>query len=169
MWVWLAFVFLTTYGGNLRAFLASPARKQPIGSLQELVQSGLPYTFVLYGEPSEKELEMSQDPTIKKFWENKQVIPYEDFSYERVKDVYEGNSVMVEYFEYINTIVQAAFTLPNGEPLVHVPRSVGFNTSGHSIWAFHPMNPWLHSFEPFLLTFTETGLRNKWENLARQV
>ncbi len=168
VWMWVALVALSSYSGNLKAFLMTPTIDKPVESLADLVKSNLKWNFVLYGEPSEKVLETSQDPVLKKFWQNKEVVKYKDFPYERMKEVYKGNSVMIEYVDYIRTIVEAAFTLPNGEPLVHVPKSVGFNSSGYATWAFHPLNPWLGRFEPFLLRFMETGLRNRWAYLARR-
>ncbi len=39
----------------------------------------------------------------------------------QVKDVYEGKSVTVEWSPLLRSCVATAFTLPNGEELVHVP------------------------------------------------
>ncbi len=123
--------------------------------------------MVLFGEPIEKVLEETQDPVFKKFWEEKDVVPYKPFPYDRLKDVYEGNSVMIEYSGFVNNMVRAGFMMPDGEALVHVPTtSLGFNISSITIWAFHPLNPWLHRFEPFMRAFHEMGRIEELQNIA---
>ncbi len=167
VWIWVSFIVLSSYGGNLRAFLLHPKVPKPINTIEDLVKSGLPWNMVLYGEPIEKVLEETQDPVFKKFWEEKEVVPYKSFPYDRMTDVYEGNSVMVEYSGFVNNLVKVAFMMPDGEALVHVPSTpLGFNITAETIWAFHPLNPWLHRFEPLLHSFLEIGLIEELQNIA---
>ena len=167
VWLWVSFIVLSAYGGKLKAFLLRPRVPKPINSLEDLFDSGLPWNMVLFGEPIEKVLEETQDPVFKKFWEEKDVVPYKPFPYDRLKDVYEGNSVMIEYSGFVNNMVRAGFMMPDGEALVHVPtRSLGFNISSITIWAFHPLNPWLHRFEPFMRAFHEMGRIEELQNIA---
>ncbi len=88
VWLWVAFIVLSAYGGNLKAFLLRPKVPKPINSLEDLFNSGVPWNMVLFGEPIEKVLEETQDPVFKKFWEEKEVVPYKPFPYDRLIDVY---------------------------------------------------------------------------------
>ncbi len=167
VWIWVSFIVLSSYGGNLRAFLLRPRVPKPINSIKDLVGSRLPWNMVLYGEPIEKVLEETPDPIFRKFWEEKEVVPYKPLPYDRMIDVYKGNSVMVEYTQFVQNMVRVAFMMPDGEKLVHVPAvPLGFNISAVTIWAFHPLNPWLHRFEPLLHSFHERGLIKELQEIA---
>ncbi len=84
--IWMMYAFLATaaYGGNLRGFLTNPPTTEPISTVKDLVTSGLPWNMVLYGENVEHELSISQDPLVKKFWNEKQVVAHQRMPYERV-------------------------------------------------------------------------------------
>ncbi len=73
------------YGGNLRAFIMTPASEEPMGSVADLLESGLPWNMVLYGEKAERDMAVSKDPKLKELWLNKEVVEYAEFPYERVK------------------------------------------------------------------------------------
>ncbi len=55
-----------------------------IETYEQLVNSGLTWNIVLFGEPIERGIATHQDPSRKKFWKEKEVVEYEDFPYERV-------------------------------------------------------------------------------------
>ncbi len=84
--VWILYAFLLTagYGGSLRAFFLRPEYRDPIDTMEDIVESGLPWKIVLYGVELDNYLETSQDPVVRKFWEGKTVIPYDEFPFEHV-------------------------------------------------------------------------------------
>ena len=50
------------------------------------MDSGIPWSMYLYGEDLDLYLSRTEDPTLKTFWdENNVVQEYQDFPYERVK------------------------------------------------------------------------------------
>ena len=63
--------------GNLRAFLITPSFTEPINSLAEVIDSGLEWGLVLYGEEEEIQMAQSTDPVISKIWNDKTVVPLE--------------------------------------------------------------------------------------------
>ena len=63
--------------GNLRAFLITPSFTEPINSLAEVIDSGLEWGLVLYGEEEEIQMAQSTDPVISKIWKDKTVVPLE--------------------------------------------------------------------------------------------
>ncbi len=78
------FVVTASYSGSLRAFLITPAMEKVIETYEQLVNSDLTWTIVLFGEPIEEDMAKHQDPSRQKFWKEKEVVEYEDFPYERV-------------------------------------------------------------------------------------
>ncbi len=109
-WFLSALIASTAYGGNLRAFLMTPEKEKPIDDLAGLTQSGLTWNMVLYGETVERDMERSQvggkrirehekaifghffkktiffhqDPVIRQIWDEKEVVEYQLFPFERV-------------------------------------------------------------------------------------
>ena len=83
-WLFFCFILSTGYAGNLKAFLTTPSSDQPIRTVRELVDSGLPYNTVLYGESVEVALNQTRDPLLKEFWGGKEVVEYEAVPYEKV-------------------------------------------------------------------------------------
>lgn len=77
-------VVTVSYGGSLKAYLTEPPLTAPLRTLQEVVDSGLSWDFVPYGEEVEHELARSEDPVIRKFWDKKEVVPHRPDQYERV-------------------------------------------------------------------------------------
>ncbi len=80
-----AFIASASYSGNLRAFLSNPSTTEPIGTVEDVLASGLPWNMVLYGEEVESHLSLSPDPTLRRFWDEKEVALHETVPYERVR------------------------------------------------------------------------------------
>ncbi len=162
-WMVLAFVITSGYGGNLKAFLTTPKLSEPIDTIPRLLESGLPWTMVLYGEAVEHHLSTSVDPAIRRFWDGKDVIRHHHFPYEQMKAVYERKMVFVQYHPILRKMVNIGFTMPNGEKLIHIVDDLGVFPGTYYVWAFHPLDPWLaSSFDPFLYALREAGLSSKW-------
>lgn len=56
--------------------MTNPLFTQPIETLEELVESGLPWGMVLYGEEEEEMMAESTDPIIQIIWRDKIVTEY---------------------------------------------------------------------------------------------
>ena len=65
-----------SYTGNLRAFLITPTLTKPINTLAEVVESGLEWGMVMYGEEEERMMAESTDPVISTIWRDKIEEPY---------------------------------------------------------------------------------------------
>ena len=72
------------YGGNLRAFFLTPKYTRPIENMQDVVDSGLPWTMTITGEEVETYLANTEVPLEKRLWEGKTVVPYSDFPHKEV-------------------------------------------------------------------------------------
>ncbi len=78
-WPLTAFLFGIFYAGVLRAFLIKPNYVEPINSIQDVVDSGLPWKLVLYGATNERILHDSSDEPYVTFWRNKETVPFNSY------------------------------------------------------------------------------------------
>jgi hypothetical protein len=65
-----------SYSGELKAYMTTPAYTSPIKTLSGVIESGLPWHMVLYGEEEEVLMSVSKDPVIKKIWNDKLIVEY---------------------------------------------------------------------------------------------
>jgi hypothetical protein len=56
--------------------MTTPTYTNPINTLSEVLESGLPWGMVLYGEEEEEMMAKSTDPVIKRIWNEKIVTEY---------------------------------------------------------------------------------------------
>ena len=56
--------------------MITPSYTSPISTLQQVLDSGLPWGMVLYGEEEEEMMAKSKDPVIKRIWNEKYVEEY---------------------------------------------------------------------------------------------
>lgn len=80
----IAFVTTAAYGGSLRAFLMAPNLEDPVDTVKDVLDIGLPRQTVLYGEELEDILEKHEDEDLRKFWRGMEPVDFELFPYERV-------------------------------------------------------------------------------------
>ena len=75
---WIAFcvIIAASYAGDLVSFLTTPTYSASINSLKKVLESGLPWEMVLYGEEEEAMMARSTDPVIKKIWQDKDVVEF---------------------------------------------------------------------------------------------
>ena len=76
VWILYCLVIGSSYTGNLRAFLITPTFTKPINTLKEVVESGLEWGMVMYGEEEERMMAQSKDPVISAIWKYKIEEPY---------------------------------------------------------------------------------------------
>ena len=69
----------SSYAGEIRSFFINPGTTSPLDNLGEVVESGLGWGLILYGEEEEKVMAASTDPVMSKVWGvsiTKQVLYY---------------------------------------------------------------------------------------------
>ena len=83
-WILTCFVISASYAGILKAFLTNPTYESSIETLVDILDSGLPWDMVLYGEEIERLMAESDDPVISKIWRDKGIAEYAYVDVERV-------------------------------------------------------------------------------------
>ena len=90
--MFFSLVITTSYGGNLRAVLTNPQLTKPISNLEDVVNSGLSWNMVLFGENVERMLSESTDPVHKQFWRGKDILEYNEIlPFHRVSEIVRTN------------------------------------------------------------------------------
>ena len=57
----------------------------PINNIEELMLTGMPYTSVTYGLAIERTIRFNEDKLYRDYWENRRVVQYEEFPFDRVR------------------------------------------------------------------------------------
>ena len=154
------------YGGSLKAWLTYPARTQPISNLIDILESGLPWKMVLYGEVEETLMQESKDPIIQAIWNGKTVTDFTPVL--ELDGVANGDEVFIDYKTGLTAAIQVQYSTPSGDPLVHIaPNPVVRNTL--SAWGFQKFNPWRPQFDRVMRRILEAGLADHFKSrtLAR--
>ena len=58
----------SSYAGEIRSFFINPGTTSALDNLGEVVESGLGWGLILYGEEEEKVMAASTDPVMSKVW-----------------------------------------------------------------------------------------------------
>ncbi len=78
-------------------------------------------------------------------------------------DVYEGESLLVEYAPLLEVAVAAGFSRSNGELMLHLSEGIGLwhpiVDYVYLVWYFYPLSPWTERFNRYIGLATDTGLR----------
>ena len=79
--------------------------------------------------------------------------------------MYEGRSIAVDWPSQTDKMVALAYTLPNGELLVHRPPDLGLQPPTYAHWAAHPLDAeWVRrKVDPFIGAFREAGIVNYYD------
>ena len=86
-WLLAGMILSASYGGSLKAFLTKPMYSKTITTYEELVNAGLPWDMVLYGEEIEVFLEQTNDEVLSKLWKEKIIAEYDQYLTERVSEI----------------------------------------------------------------------------------
>lgn len=84
-WLLFGLVISASYGGSLRAHILKPEYTSPVDTVADIVDSGLPWNFVMYGEDLERQIPTRgrDDPVLEKFWEQKILLDFETFPFQK--------------------------------------------------------------------------------------
>ena len=74
--------------------------------------------MVLYGEEEEEMMANSEDPVIRKIWDDKIVAEYSQVP--QIRPVYEGNKVFIDWKSGLEPAIFVRYSTPAGDPLIHV-------------------------------------------------
>jgi len=160
-WILYCLILSSSYSGNLKAFLTTPGIGLPIDTLKDVLDSGLSWGMVLYGEEEEEMMAESPDPVIQRIWQEKEVKPYSPTVAE-VDSVLVGESIFIDWKSGLEPAIFAKYSTPGGDPLVHLASNPVFmpNFPG---WAFHKFNPWRKKFDEIIQRHIEAGLIDEWK------
>ncbi len=84
-WMWISLVLSAGFGGNLRAFLMRPRYGDTISSVAQVARGGLPWEMIRYGGAGDAAGRNSKDPDIKGIYARRKLLPFEMYSYARVR------------------------------------------------------------------------------------
>lgn len=84
VWCFFSLILSAEYGGNLRATLLRPSNIPPIETVKDIVESGLPWKMVLFGEDIDNTFAAQTEENYVKFWAGKETIEYDPFPYQDV-------------------------------------------------------------------------------------
>ena len=101
-WIICSLILTASFGGNLRAFLTKPKYEKPIDTLSDLLESGMKWDMILYGEEIEHEMASSADPIIKEVWNGKELAEFDPSGYGRVSHKYLHGTHCDECHKLIN-------------------------------------------------------------------
>lgn len=92
--------------------------------------------MTLYGAPEEDLMATSDDPTVKKIWNQKLVNDAID-----IQSVYEGTKIVINWKNVIDSIAFVQYSTPDRKPLIHIRNSPIYARTFKG-WAFYKFNPW---------------------------
>merc|ERR1712198_221261 len=119
VWILYCFIIAASYSGALKAFLTLPVYQPPIDTLKDVLDSGLPWGMVLYGEEEEEMMASSEDAVIRRIWDEKNIKPYSPTVAE-VDSVLEGKSIFIDWKSGLEPAIFVKYSTPSGDPLVHL-------------------------------------------------
>ncbi len=99
--MFFAFIIVLAYSSTLKAFLTDPDMTEPINTVEELVKSEYTWSMVLYGEDVETELSLSEDPILKRLWDDKEVVPHVKNQYYRVQQICHSHNPLTQCLTHI--------------------------------------------------------------------
>ncbi len=143
-WLWFAFLAISSYSGNLMAFLVKPDYPPPMETIDDIFSSGLPWKMVVYNDTFEYFIKLSYP----ELWEGKEIAPYDDFPFSKVtyfpkgtkklpdiqdgtmilqlQEVFNEESLFIDYRALLDIAVLAAFGKSQGleELPLHLARGI---------------------------------------------
>ncbi|XP_059088023.1 glutamate receptor ionotropic, NMDA 2D-like isoform X1 [Tigriopus californicus] len=159
---WVIFCMIATYsyGGSVKSFMTNPLFTQPIRTLEELIDSGLPWGMVLYGEEEEEMMAESTDPVIQVIWRDKIVTEYSQVP--QIEGVYLGKKAFIDWKSGLEPAIFVRYSNPDGTPLIYKSPNPVFmpNLPG---WAFYTFNPVRPRFDETIQRAIEAGLIDFWK------
>ncbi len=79
---------MASYGGALRATYLRPELSARVRTLRDVLESGLPWKIIVYGDDFELEWERSEDEDVRRFWQEKVPLSYQEHPLEMVRTCY---------------------------------------------------------------------------------
>ncbi len=79
----------------------------------------------------------------------------------------------MDFSERVRVLLDAVFSLPNGDPLVHVSPGIlpasatGLVDGWYSSWLFPPQSHLVRTLDPYVHYSFDAGLRHEWMRRAR--
>ena len=74
----------------------------------------------------------------------------------QLDNVYEGNSIVMDYWSGLSAIVKIKYSSSSGEPFVHLPEIPAYPPKLPMAWTFHWVNKYRDQFDK-VICITLTG------------
>ena len=135
-------------------FLSYYVFQNPIDTLGDVLESGLPWGMVLYGE--EEEQMMASSPLgsdIRTIWDQKIIKPYSPTVAE-VDSVLAGDLIFIDWKSGLEPAIFSKYSTPSGDPLVHLSSRPVFMPN-YPGWGFFKFNPWRAKFDEWIMRHRE--------------
>ncbi|CAB4069886.1 unnamed protein product [Lepeophtheirus salmonis] len=162
---WFIFCLIITagYSSKLKSFLTNPIYSKPINTIEDVLESGLPWGMVKYDElvrkPNKKMMEKSNDSSIKKIWKNMEFLPFNALP--DVESVFQSKRIVFDYRMGLQASVQSGYSTQDGISFVHVSDEPIFMKSPIA-WNFNANNPWKFIFDNHINKCIRAGLVEFW-------
>ena len=129
-------------------------------NLKEVLDSGLGWGLILYGEEEEKFLEASTDPVLSAIWAGKEEVPLDE-TYAILERVAGGEFAFIDYKNGIIPQIEIKYKKGN-KLLIHTASQRWTKFSGIG-WYFNKFFPHTERFERFIRSSIESGLIDAWK------
>ncbi len=73
-----------SYGSCMRALLLRPILPKSLETVTDVVESGLPWKAVEYGDWGETRIKNSDIDVVQRYWNGRTVVPFQEFPFDRV-------------------------------------------------------------------------------------
>nr|XP_040576005.1 ionotropic receptor 21a-like [Lepeophtheirus salmonis] len=158
---WFIFCLIITagYSSKLKSFLTNPIYSKPINTIEDVLESGLPWGMVKYDELEQKMMEKSNDSSIKKIWKNMEFLPFNALP--DVESVFQSKRIVFDYRMGLQASVQSGYSTQDGISFVHVSDEPIFMKSPIA-WNFNANNPWKFIFDNHINKCIRAGLVEFW-------
>ncbi len=74
-----------SYGSCMRALLLRPILPKSLETVTDVVESGLPWKAVEYGDWGETRIKNSDIDVVQRYWNGRTVVPFQEFPFDRVR------------------------------------------------------------------------------------
>ena len=154
----MTFLFLSLRNDLVRivilSVMISLLPQNPIDSLRDVLESGLPWGMVLYGEEEEQMMASSPEGSdIRTIWDEKIIKPYSPTVAE-VDSVLAGDLIFIDWKSGLEPAIFSKYSTPSGDPLVHLSSRPVFMPN-YPGWGFFKFNPWRAKFDEWIMRHRE--------------
>ncbi|CAF2743233.1 unnamed protein product [Lepeophtheirus salmonis] len=158
---WFIFCLIITagYSSKLKSFLTNPIFSKSINTIEDVLESGLPWGMVNYDELEQQMIEKSNDSNIKKIWKDMEFLPFNALP--DVESAFQSKRIVFAYRMGLQASVQSGYSTQDGFSFVHISEESIFMKNPVA-WNFNANNPWKFIFDNHINKCIRAGLVDFW-------